>query len=40
MEMIAGAAIVCVAATIAIWANDFLPHNDKDELLLEVPAQE
>jgi hypothetical protein len=37
MEIITGAAIICVAASVAIWANDNLPHNDKDDLLLDIP---
>jgi hypothetical protein len=40
MELITGAAIVCVAAAIAIWANDHLPHNDNDELFLEIPTHD
>jgi hypothetical protein len=40
MEIVAGAALICVAATVAIWANDHLPHSDADDLLLEAPAHE
>lgn len=39
MEMLAGAAIICLAAAIAIWANDRLPHNESEDQLLELPAE-
>jgi hypothetical protein len=40
MDMVAGAAIVCLAAAIAIWANDHLPFKDSDDKLFEVPSHE
>jgi hypothetical protein len=41
MEMIAGAAIVCLAAAIAIWANDHLPYDANEEkMLLEIPSRD
>jgi hypothetical protein len=40
MDMIAGAAIVCLAAVIAIWANDRLPYDANEEKLLEIPTHD
>jgi hypothetical protein len=41
MEIFTGAAIICLAATVAIWANDHLPFKDADDQLLfdNIPSE-
>jgi hypothetical protein len=40
MEMIAGAALVCLAATLTIWVNDRLPPDPNEDKLLDIPSHE